>query len=79
MAQPARQRQTHTEDAPSLDPLAIQRAYVRERARRRARVERRVEARRSNLRFWAAMLVLTFLAAFALLATWDRVQTLFGV
>jgi hypothetical protein len=79
MAQPARQRQTLAEDAPSLDPLAIQRAYVRERARRRARVDRRVEARRSNLRFWTVMLVLTFLAAFALLATWNRVQTLFGV
>jgi hypothetical protein len=25
------------------------------------------------------MLILTFLAAFALLATWTRVQTLFGV
>jgi hypothetical protein len=79
MAEPARKRRTQTEDAPSLDPLAIERNYRRERARRRARIERRSEARRSNVRFFVTMGVLAFVTAFAILAAWHEVQTLFGV
>ena len=67
------------DDPPSLDPLAIELAYRRERARRRAHVERRREARRSNVRFWGSLLVLTFLSAFLILAAWHEVQTLFGI
>lgn len=67
------------EDAPSLDPLAIERNYRRERARRRAKVERRSAVKRSNVRFWVTLLVLAFLTAFAILAAWHEVQTLFGV
>jgi len=40
MAQPARQTQPDLDDAPSLDPRAIERNYRRERARRRARSRR---------------------------------------
>jgi hypothetical protein len=80
MAEPARRRTPAVEDAtPSLDPLAIDRAYRRERARRRARIERRHEARRSDVRFWVTLLVLAFFAAFVILAAWREVQTLFGV
>ena len=67
------------EDSPSLDPLAIERNYRRERARRRAKVERRSAVKRSNVRFWVTFLVLAFLTAFAILAAWHEVQTLFGV
>lgn len=67
------------DDAPSLDPRAIERAYRRERARRRAKVERRSAVRRSNVRFWVTLLALTFLSAFVILAAWREVQTLFGV
>jgi hypothetical protein len=67
------------DEPPSLDPLAIERNYRRERARRRARVERRSAAKRSNVRFWVAMLVLAFVTAFAILAAWHEVQQLFGV
>jgi cell division septal protein FtsQ len=67
------------EDTPSLDPLAIERAYRRERARRRARIERRHAARRSGLRFWLTILVLLFFAAVVILAAWQQVQSLFGV
>jgi hypothetical protein len=67
------------DDLPSLDPLVIEHAYRRERARRRARVERQSEARRSHLRFWITLLVLTFVAAFIILAAWHKVQTMFGV
>jgi hypothetical protein len=67
------------EDPPSLDPLAIERNYRRERARRRAKVQRRSAVKRSNVRFWVSLLVLAFLTAFAILAAWHEVQTLFGV
>lgn len=75
MAEPAHLQ----DDTPSLDPLAIERNYRRERARRRAKVERRSEARRSNVRFWVTVVVLLFVTAFAILAAWHEVQTLFGV
>ena len=75
MAEPVRLE----DDTPSLDPLAIERNYRRERARRRARVERRSAARRSNVRFWVALLVLAFISAFVILAAWHELQTLFGV
>ena len=79
MAEPARNSTALPDDAPSLDPLAIERNYQRERARRRARIERRSAARRSDVRFWVSLLVLAFVAAFLVLATWHEVQTLFGV
>ena len=79
MAEPARTQTTREEDAPSLDPLAIERAYRRERARRRARIERRSAMRRSDTRFWITLLVLAFFAAFVILAAWREIQTLFGV
>ena len=79
MAEPARQPTPIPDDAPSLDPLVIEHNYRRERARRRARIERRSAARRSNVRFWVSLLVLAFVAAFLILATWHEVQSLFGV
>jgi hypothetical protein len=79
MAEPARRTQVLPDDPPSLDPNAIRQNYRRERARRRARGERRNAARRSNVRFWVTLLALTFLTAFAILAAWHEVQTLFGV
>jgi hypothetical protein len=79
MAQAARRTPVLPDDTPSLDPSAIQRNYRRERVRRRARVERQSATRRSNVRFWVTLLVLAFLTAFAILAAWHEVQTLFGV
>jgi len=85
VAEPARRSPALVEpaadddDAPSLDPLAIERAYRRERARRRARVQRRTAARNSGVRFWVALLVLSFVAVFVLLVAWREVQTLFGI
>jgi hypothetical protein len=79
MAEPAQHPSAVDDDAPSLDPLAIERNYLRERARRRARLERRSAARRSNVRFWITLLVLVFVTAFLILAAWHEVQTLFGV
>lgn len=81
VAEPARRRAAPArgDDTPSLDPLAIERAYRRERARRRAQIERRYAARRSGLRFWWTLLILCFVAALIMLAAWHQVQTLFGV
>lgn len=88
MAEPARRPSTlddpslpgqRTDESPSLDPLAIDRAYRRERARRRARVQRRIEARHSNVRFWAVLVVLSFLTVFTMLLAWREVQSLFGI
>ena len=75
MPEPARLE----DDPPSLDPLAIERNYRRERARRRARIERQRTARRSDVRFWITLFVLAFLAAFVILAAWREIQNLFGV
>jgi hypothetical protein len=79
VAEPARSTPELDEDLPSLDPLAIERNYRRERARRRARIERRSAARRSDVRFWVTLLALAFFAAFLLLAAWREIETLFGV
>ncbi len=75
MPEPARLE----DDPPSLDPLAIERNYRRERARRRARIERQRTARRSDVRFWITLFVLAFLAAFVILTAWREIQNLFGV
>lgn len=75
MPEPARLE----DDPPSLDPLAIERNYRRERARRRARVERQSAARRSDIRFWITLFVLAFLAAFVILTAWREIQNLFGI
>ena len=79
MAEPARKAPFVPDDAPSLDPLAIERNYRRERARRRARIEHKSAARRSDVRFFVMLLVLSFVTAFVILAAWHEVQTLFGV
>jgi hypothetical protein len=82
MAQRAQRRtpaQPADDDLPSLDPGAVEQAYRRERHRRRMRVERRSEARRSHIRFWITMLVLAFATAFIVLASWHKVQTMFGI
>jgi len=79
VAEPAPKTPTLPDDSPSLDPLAIERNYQRERARRRARIERRSAAKRSDVRFWVTLLALAFLTAFIILAAWHEVQTLFGV
>ena len=79
MAEPAHETPTVPEDAPSLDPLAIERNYRRERARRRARIEHKSKVRRSDVRFYVTLLVLAFVTAFVILAAWHEVQTLFGV
>jgi hypothetical protein len=79
VAQPASHPPSYDKDAPSLDPGAIERAYLRERARRRSRSERRTAAQSSNARFWVVMAVLTFLTVCIALTAWHEVQRTFGL
>ena len=61
MAEPAT-RSPAGDDAPPIDhdrpidPSAVDRAYLQERARRRARFERSRARRRAGLRFWIVLL-----------------------
>lgn len=85
MAEPARDTAaggTGAPDAdppPSIDPEAIDRAYLLERARRRARTEHGRAARRAHVRFWVTMLVLLVLAIVLIVTVWHEVERLFGL
>ena len=79
MAHPASRPPAADEQAPSLDPAAIERAYRRERARRRLRHERRTAAKSSNARFWVVIAVLMLLTVVIALTAWHEVQTTFGL
>jgi len=67
------------ESAPSLDPVAVERAYRVHRARRRARVERRREKRRAGRRFWIVLLLLVAAGVALFVLIVNEVQRLFGV
>ena len=79
MAQPASHPPAVDKDAPSLDPGAIERAYLRERARRRSRTERRTAKKSSNARFWVVIAVLMLLTVLISLTAWHEVQRTFGL
>jgi hypothetical protein len=79
MAQPARRRQALEDDAPSLDPAAVEHAYRRERARRRARDERQHAARNSNARFWVVLTALLLLTVIFALTAWRELHSTFGI
>jgi hypothetical protein len=78
MAEPATRPQAG-DDAPVFDPVAVDRAYLQERARRRARIERSRERRRAAFRFWVVLFSLLALAVLLLLTTWREVERLFGL
>jgi hypothetical protein len=66
-------------EAPPFDPVAVDRAYLLERARRRARIERSRARRRAAIRFWLVLLVLLAVAVVLTLTTWREVERLFGL
>jgi hypothetical protein len=78
MAEPAR-RTAPGNDAPLFDPLAVDRAYLQERARRRARTERSRARRRAGLRFWLVVVVLIAVSVLITLTIWREVGRLFGL
>jgi hypothetical protein len=79
VAQSARHLRAVERDEPSLDPAAIEHAYLKERARRRARYARVNAARNSNARYWVVLALLAFLTVVFALTAWHQVQTTFGI
>jgi hypothetical protein len=67
------------EEAPSLDPATVERAYRRERTRRHVRSTRREFARSSNARFYVVLAVLLFLTVLLALGALRQVQQTFGI
>jgi len=79
MVEPAT-RQPAGEDAPpTFDPVAVDRAYLHERARRRARIERSRARRRAGLRFWFVFLVLLAASIGLTVTIWREIERLFGL
>ena len=78
MAEPATDSRAG-DDAPLFDPVAVDRAYLQERARRRARIERSRAQRRASVRFWLVLLVLIAVSVLLTLTIWHEVQRLFGL
>jgi hypothetical protein len=64
---------------PTYDPVAVDRAYLQERARRRARIEHGRAQRRASLRFWGVLLVLAIASVLLLLTVWREIERLFGL
>lgn len=78
MVQPARHRQA-PDDAPPLDPHAVERAYHLHRARRRARTKRQRVSRNAHFRFFVMLAVLFGLSVFVALTVWREIEQLFGL
>ncbi len=78
MAEPATRSRAGNE-VPPFDPVAVDRAYLQERARRRARIERSRAKRRASIRFWLVLLGLLAVAVLLTLTTWREVERLFGL
>jgi hypothetical protein len=78
MAEPATRHQAG-DDAPPFDPVAIDRAYLQERARRRARAEHSRARKRAGLRFWVVLMALIVVSVVLTVTIWREVERLFGL
>jgi len=67
------------DEAPPLDPEAIDRAYWYHRARRRARTEHRRATKRAGARFWLVLLILLAVTVAIVVFIAQEVQRLFGI
>jgi hypothetical protein len=84
MAEPATRRAAggdapSADEVPRYDPLAVDRAYLQERARRRARIERTRARRRASFRFWFVLLLLLAASVLLSLTIWREIERLFGL
>lgn len=79
MAEPATRQPAGDDVPPTFDPVAVDRAYLHERARRRARIERSRERRRASLRFWLVLLVLVIASVVLTVTIWHEIERLFGL
>ena len=71
--------QTVPDEAPPIDPGAIEDAYLLHRARRRARTERRRRLRLAGVRFWVVLLLLAAACVVLALTLWREIEQLFGL
>lgn len=78
MAEPAAHPRAGDE-VPPFDPVAVDRAYLQERARRRARIERSRSQRRAAVRFWLVLLGLIAVSIVLTLTIWREIGRLFGI
>jgi urease accessory protein UreF len=67
------------EEAPSVDPVAVERAYRLHRARRLARLERRRATKRAGVRFWLVLLLLVGASGALVLFVAQEIERLFGI
>ncbi len=67
------------EEAPPLDPQAVERAYRLHRARRAARERWQRERRWAGLRFWLVLVLVLAVAVFLAAWTLDEIERLFGL
>jgi anti-sigma-K factor RskA len=70
---------TAPEEAPPLDPEAVERAYRFHRARRAAREQRHRERRWAGLRFWLVFALVLAAAAFLAARTLGEIERIFGL
>ena len=67
------------EEAPPLDPGAVERAYRLHRARRAARAQRHRERRWANVRFWVLLAVAVAVAVVLAARTLGEIERVFGL
>lgn len=82
MAEPARPHplpEQDGDDTPPYDPIAVDRAYLQERARRRARLERSRARRHASVRFWLVLTVLLAVSVVLVVTIWREIERLFGL
>jgi len=70
---------TASEEAPPLDPEAVDRAYRFHRARRAARQHRHRQRRWAGLRFWLVFALVLAAAAFLAARTLGEIERIFGL
>jgi hypothetical protein len=70
---------TAREEAPPLDPYAVERAYRAHRARRAARERHLREKQTASVRFWFVLAIVLVAAAFLATRTLGEIEHLFGL
>lgn len=67
------------EEAPPLDPEAVERAYRFHRARRAAKARRHRERRWAGLRFWVVLALVLAVTAVLAARTLGEIERVFGL
>lgn len=70
---------TASDDAPPLDPEAVERAYRFHRAKRAARERRSREKRWASFRFWIGLVLVLAAGIFLAAQTLGEIERVFGL